>query len=100
MKIELAHRIREFPPYLFARIDALKNEERKKGKDLIDLGIGDPDLPTPPHIVAALAEGGARPGDPPLSRLTSAWGTSAGRRGVHADALRPHLRSDQRGDRA
>ena len=46
MKIELANRIRELPPYLFARIDALKNEERKKGKDLIDLGIGDPDLPT------------------------------------------------------
>jgi LL-diaminopimelate aminotransferase len=62
MKIELAHRIRELPPYLFARIDALKNEERKKGKDLIDLGIGDPDLPTPPHIVAALAEAARDPG--------------------------------------
>jgi len=62
MKIELANRIRELPPYLFARIDALKNEERKKGKDLIDLGIGDPDLPTPPHIVAALAEAARDPG--------------------------------------
>src|SRR5215470_5486169 len=61
MKIELAHRIRELPPYLFARIDALKNEERKKGKDLIDLGIGDPDLLTPPHIVAALAEAARDP---------------------------------------
>ncbi len=55
MKIELARRISELPPYLFAKIDALKAEERKKGKDLIDLGIGDPDLPTPPHIVEALA---------------------------------------------
>ncbi|MES1208144.1 MAG: LL-diaminopimelate aminotransferase [Pseudomonadota bacterium] len=54
MKIELAHRIRELPPYLFAQIDALKQEERKKGRDLIDLGIGDPDLPTHPHIVEAL----------------------------------------------
>ena len=62
MKIELANRIRELPPYLFADIDALKNEERKKGKDLIDLGIGDPDLPTPPHIVEALAEAAARSG--------------------------------------
>src|SRR3954454_1145768 len=61
MKIESANRIRELPPYLFARIDALKNEERKKGKDLIDLGIGDPDLPTPPHIVAALAEAARDP---------------------------------------
>src|SRR4051812_46183881 len=55
MKIELANRIRELPPYLFAHIDALKQEERKKGRDLIDLGIGDPDLPTHPHIVEALA---------------------------------------------
>jgi LL-diaminopimelate aminotransferase len=62
MKIELANRIRELPPYLFARIDALKNEERKKGKDLIDLGIGDPDLPTHPHIVEALAEAARDPG--------------------------------------
>ena len=61
MKIEFAQRIRELPPYLFARIDALKNEERKKGKDLIDLGIGDPDLPTPPHIVAALGEAARDP---------------------------------------
>jgi LL-diaminopimelate aminotransferase len=54
MNIELANRIRELPPYLFAQIDALKQEERKKGRDLIDLGIGDPDLPTHPHIVEAL----------------------------------------------
>ena len=63
MKIELAHRIRELPPYLFAKIDALKNEERKKGRDLIDLGIGDPDLPTPAHIVEALATAGRDPGN-------------------------------------
>src|SRR5215216_517963 len=55
MKIELANRIRELPPYLFAQIDALKQEQRKKGADLIDLGIGDPDLPTHPHIIDALA---------------------------------------------
>ena len=42
------------PPYLFARIDAMKAEQRKKGADLIDLGVGDPDLATPPHIVEAL----------------------------------------------
>jgi LL-diaminopimelate aminotransferase len=62
MKIELADRIKELPPYLFAKIDALKNEERRKGKDLIDLGIGDPDLPTPPHIVEALALAARDPG--------------------------------------
>jgi LL-diaminopimelate aminotransferase len=42
------------PPYLFARIDEMKTEQAKKGVDIIDLGVGDPDLPTPPHIVAAL----------------------------------------------
>src|SRR4051812_15828006 len=56
MKIEPADRIRELPPYLFAHIDALKREQRAKGRDLIDLGIGDPDLPTHPHIVEALVE--------------------------------------------
>ncbi|HMK15899.1 MAG TPA: LL-diaminopimelate aminotransferase [Methanomicrobiales archaeon] len=42
------------PPYLFARIDELKEEQVRRGVDVIDLGIGDPDLPTPPHIVEAL----------------------------------------------
>jgi len=56
MKIDIARRIATLPPYPFARIDELKAEQRKRGVDLIDLGIGDPDLPTPPHIVAALRE--------------------------------------------
>lgn len=51
---KVAERIATLPPYLFARIDELKAEQRRRGVDLIDLGIGDPDLPTPPHIVAAL----------------------------------------------
>lgn len=54
MSSRLAQRIRELPPYLFAHIDALKQVQLAKGADLIDLGIGDPDLPTPPHIVAEL----------------------------------------------
>ncbi len=62
MKTVLADRIRDLPPYLFAKIDELKNEQRKKGTDLIDLGIGDPDLPTPPHIVEALAVAARDPG--------------------------------------
>ncbi len=49
-----ASRMSNLPPYLFARIDEMKAEQQKKGVDIIDLGVGDPDLPTPPHIVAAL----------------------------------------------
>jgi LL-diaminopimelate aminotransferase len=61
MKNKIAERIRALPPYLFARIDELKNEQKARGVDIIDLGIGDPDLPTPPHIVAALKEAAGNP---------------------------------------
>ncbi|OGP90160.1 MAG: LL-diaminopimelate aminotransferase [Deltaproteobacteria bacterium RBG_16_48_10] len=54
MQIEKAKRIVELPPYLFAAIDKKKVEMRKKGMDLIDLGIGDPDLPTPKPIIERL----------------------------------------------
>jgi LL-diaminopimelate aminotransferase len=49
-----AERMGELPPYLFARIDEMKAVKIKSGIDVIDLGVGDPDLPTPPHIVEAL----------------------------------------------
>ncbi|HJJ30916.1 MAG TPA: LL-diaminopimelate aminotransferase, partial [Methanocorpusculum sp.] len=41
-----AERLNNLPPYLFARIDKIKAELRAKGVDLIDLGVGDPDLAT------------------------------------------------------
>ena len=44
----------ELPPYLFAQLDKLKNERLAAGGDVIDLGIGDPDLPTPEPVVEAL----------------------------------------------
>jgi LL-diaminopimelate aminotransferase len=72
MKIQVAQRIQSLPPYLFARIDELKAAEKAKGADLIDLGIGDPDLPTPPHIVAALAQAAQ---DPSTHRYPSYAGT-------------------------
>jgi LL-diaminopimelate aminotransferase len=59
--MRVARRILDLPPYLFARIDELKQEQRARGVDVIDLGIGDPDLPTPPHVVAALQEAAAEP---------------------------------------
>lgn len=52
--VEPADRLKRLPPYLFAEIDRLKREVARTGRDIIDLGVGDPDLPTPPHIVEAL----------------------------------------------
>jgi LL-diaminopimelate aminotransferase len=49
-----ADRLRKLPPYLFKEIDRKKTELRAKGVDLIDLGIGDPDLPTPAHIIESM----------------------------------------------
>src|SRR5437868_13382977 len=59
--IKKAQRIQELPPYLFAEIDRKKNALKAKGVDIISLGIGDPDLPTPTHIVARLREAAGDP---------------------------------------
>jgi len=61
MRIEMAKRIDQIPPYLFAEIDKKKEEMRKKGIDLIDLGIGDPDLPTPKPIIERLKKAAENP---------------------------------------
>ncbi|MCS7130756.1 MAG: aminotransferase class I/II-fold pyridoxal phosphate-dependent enzyme, partial [Archaeoglobaceae archaeon] len=51
---EISERMKKIPPYLFAEIDAMKRKKISEGVKLIDLGIGDPDLPTPKHIVSAM----------------------------------------------
>ncbi len=50
------HRIRRLPPYVFAEVNSAKAKARTAGEDIIDLGMGNPDSPTPPHIVAKLIE--------------------------------------------
>jgi alanine-synthesizing transaminase len=50
------YRIKRLPPYVFAEVNALKAQARAQGRDVIDLGMGNPDGPTPPHIVAKLVE--------------------------------------------
>ncbi|MGH7398155.1 MAG: aminotransferase class I/II-fold pyridoxal phosphate-dependent enzyme, partial [Candidatus Rokuibacteriota bacterium] len=59
--IPLATRLAKLPPYLFAEIDKNKREARARGVDLIDMGIGDPDLPTPPHVIEALKRAAETP---------------------------------------
>ncbi len=56
-----AERLRVLPPYLFAAIDRKKSELRRQGIDLVDLGIGDPDIQTAPHIVRALQQAAEKP---------------------------------------
>jgi len=50
------HRIKRLPPYVFAEVNAMKAKARAAGEDIIDLGMGNPDSPTPPHIVEKLVE--------------------------------------------
>jgi LL-diaminopimelate aminotransferase len=54
--VRTARRIEKLPPYLFAEIDRKVAEAEARGADIISFGVGDPDLPTPPHIVEALVE--------------------------------------------
>ena len=50
------YRIKRLPPYVFAQVQTLKFEARQRGEDIIDFGMGNPDQPTPPHIVDKLIE--------------------------------------------
>ena len=55
------HRIKRLPPYVFAEVNAMKAKARAAGADIIDLGMGNPDQPTPKHIVDKLVEAAANP---------------------------------------
>ena len=49
-------RIERLPPYIFSITDTLKRDARARGEDIVDFGMGNPDQPTPPHIVSKLIE--------------------------------------------
>lgn len=55
------NRIKRLPPYVFAIVNALKIEARGKGEDIIDLGMGNPDLPAPKHVIDKLCEAASSP---------------------------------------
>ena len=55
------HRIRRLPPYVFAEVNSAKARARAAAEDIVDLGMGNPDSPTPPHIVAKMIEAVADP---------------------------------------
>ncbi|MGE0231665.1 MAG: LL-diaminopimelate aminotransferase [Flavobacteriaceae bacterium] len=59
--MEEFYRIRRMPPYVFEEVNRLKAQARNRGADIIDLGMGNPDLPTPKHIVDKLVETVGKP---------------------------------------
>ena len=63
ISIQTPERLRQLPPYLFAEVDRRKRELKGRGKDVIDLGVGDPDLPTPDFIIEALSQAAQDPGN-------------------------------------
>ena len=79
---EFSERLAKLPPYLFAEIDKAKRQAKAKGRDIVDLGIGDPDLPTPGHIIKALHRASLEPdnhhyaldsGMPQLRQAIAKW---------------------------
>ncbi len=61
LNIAQCSRMYRLPPYVFAQVNALKMEKRRAGEDIIDLGMGNPDLPTPKHIIDKLVEAAQKP---------------------------------------
>jgi alanine-synthesizing transaminase len=55
------HKLTRLPPYVFAEVNELKAAARRRGEDVIDLGMGNPDLPTPPHVVEKICEAAHNP---------------------------------------
>jgi LL-diaminopimelate aminotransferase len=77
--MQLARRIEKLPPYLFVEISRKIAEKRAQGVDVISFGIGDPDIPTPPHVIDALVDA-AR--DPASHRYPETEGLPEFRRAV------------------
>jgi len=71
------HRIKRLPPYVFEQVNRLRAEARARGDDIIDFGMGNPDMPTPPHIIAKLVE---TVRDPRTNRYSASKGISGLRR--------------------
>jgi LL-diaminopimelate aminotransferase len=79
---EVADRVKRLPPYLFAEIEKAMKEKKAQGVDMISLSIGDPDLPPPPFVIAALKEEVANlknhnyslsQGEPDFREAVAAW---------------------------
>ena len=65
------YRIQRLPPYVFAEVNKLKAKLRADGQDIIDFGFGNPDLPTPQHVIDCLLYTSPSPRDLSTSRMPS-----------------------------
>jgi LL-diaminopimelate aminotransferase len=74
-----AKRVETLPPYMFAELDRKIEAKRAEGTDVISLGVGDPDQPTPRHVVKALREAAE---DPATHQYPSYWGLPALRKAI------------------
>ncbi len=79
---KLSKKLQDLPPYLFLEIDKAKRKARAEGRDIIDLGIGDPDQPTPKHVIEKLYQAALDPathkyaldqGMPVLRQAIASW---------------------------
>ena len=86
------YRVRRLPPYVFEQVNRLKAKARAGGADIIDLGMGNPDLPTPRHIIDKLVE---TAGKPRTDRYSASKGI-AGLRRAQSGLLRAPLRREAR----
>src|ERR1700738_2944168 len=75
--MEEFHRIRRLPPYVFEEVNRAKAAARNAGADIIDLGMGNPDLPAPPHVIEKLKE---TVGKPRTDRYSASRGIAGLRR--------------------
>src|SRR4030065_1040634 len=80
--MQLAKRIEKLPPYLFVQISKKIAEKKAQGIDVVSFGIGDPDIPTPPHVIERLCRAARDPanhrypeteGLPQLRRAIAQW---------------------------
>ena len=78
--MEEFHRIRRLPPYVFEQVNRAKALARNAGADIIDLGMGNPDLPAPAHVIEKLKETHRQAAHRPLFGLARAFRACAARR--------------------
>ncbi len=91
--MEEFYRIRRLPPYVFEQVNRAKAAARNAGADIIDLGMGNPDLPTPPHVIEKLKETLGKPRTDRYSASRGITGLRKAQAAYYAPAFRREAQS-------